>query len=136
MAYVDGIRETIVVQAANIATTGVKGRLSAGRFGFRLVGASVTIETAVADAAQITIKRRPTAGSTSGNVSIDTLEIPTSAPAGRVIYLDGLSTRVYPGEDLAFDVTDAGASGVVTIKATIDEDYDAPLNSTNLQATT
>lgn len=136
MAYDWAQEDVQVALGADISSTGIEGRLVAGRYGFILRGAAVVIETAVADAATITIQRRPVAGAAANQVTVDTIEIATTHEAGEVVYLDGLNTKISPGEDLVFDVTGAGASGVASITATIERLRDAAGNDTSLVATT
>ena len=136
MAYPTDQREMLVVAGANLNGTGVKGRLVAGRYGFVLEGVSVVIETVPADAATLTLQRRPVAGVAANEVTIDTVELTTSHTAGKVVYLDGLDTTIGPGEDVAFNLTGDAASGAATIKAVVRELRDAAANDTSLVATT
>lgn len=132
MAYDWSQRRVQVALAASTASGAVIGRLVPGRNPFRIRSAALTIETAVADEATITIQRRPVAGAAANEVTIDTIVVGTGHAAGTVVYVDGLNTRISPGEDLAFTVTGTGASGVVSITATIEEENEAAANDASL----
>lgn len=58
-----------------------------------------------------TFYQRPTSASTSGQVAIGTLTIPTGSTVGQVIYKDVESVKLLPGQDLAIKRTTQGTDG-------------------------
>lgn len=58
-----------------------------------------------------TFYQRPTSGSTSGQVALGTLTIPTASAVGQVIYKDIESVKLLPGQDLAIKRTTQGTDG-------------------------
>lgn len=92
-----------------------------------------TAVTAGTTAPTVTVYRRPTAGSNSGQVLLGTLTIPNGTAAGSVVYKELESVRVKAGEGLAFRVnvqaTDGGtAAGIGFAGALIELDPEAPAN--------
>lgn len=75
------------------------------------VGISISTATVSTGNIVITVKKRPTVGSASGESTIGTLTIPTSIAAGKKYYKDLSGVHVDPGEEIAFDVTTAAAGG-------------------------
>lgn len=61
--------------------------------------------------AVITIKRRPTYGSATGEVSIGTLTIPDTTAAGKVIYKNVSPVEIQPGDQVVFEITTAATDG-------------------------
>lgn len=59
-----------------------------------------------------------------------------SLAAGKVVYKDGMTTMVKPGNELVVQVTDANAAGVVDVYAWTSRAYASPLNNTAMAATT
>lgn len=137
MAYHDQQREEVLARAASTASAAVVGRLSPGYFGFNLRAVAMVFTTTVDDSGTLTIKRRPTAGSASGEVTIDTLEFDTTnGVQGKVLYLDGLNTKFIPGEELVLEITATGASGVCDLIAVVDQFAVAPAGNADMAETT
>lgn len=59
----------------------------------------------------VTFWARPTPASSSGEVSLGTLTIPSGSTVGQVIYKDIESIKIPPGYDLCVEVTTAGTDG-------------------------
>lgn len=59
----------------------------------------------------ITVYKRPTPGSATGQSVLGTLTIPTAVVDGTVYYKDIQGVLFSPGQELAFDVTTAAAGG-------------------------
>lgn len=97
----------------------------------------LTILNDVAAAGIVLLKRRPTAGSTTGEVTISTLNLATTHTQGEVVYEDGLNTQIQAGEELVVEVTDVTGAGDLA-KATVwgEVAYEAPGNNTRLVLTT
>jgi hypothetical protein len=92
-----------------------------------------TAVTAGTTAPQVTVYRRPTAGSNSGQVLLGTLIIPNGTAAGSIVYKELESVRVKAGEGLAFRVNvqavDGGtAAGLGFAGALVEMDPEYPGN--------
>lgn len=136
MPYHDQQREEVVARAASTASTAVIGRLVAGYFGFTLRAVSMVFTTAVADSGTLTLKKRTTAGASGSESTIDTLEFDTTNGAqGKVLFKDGLSTKFDPGDELIYEITATGASGVVDLTAVVDQNSVAPGNHSDMTET-
>lgn len=119
MAY-DLFDEVIVANSVSGASTGVKGEMCVGSM--RLFVRSVHVVTQTANAttaAVINFIRRPTAGSASGETTIATITVPTTATAGQVYYKDGLNVRLMPGESVVVSVGTAGGAGFTSFSGII-----------------
>jgi hypothetical protein len=76
--------------------------------------------------AVISFKRRPTYGSTSGEVVMGTIVVPDLLAAGKVLYKDIAEVLCYPGDQIVFEVTTAGTDGSAAAGAVIcDVEYDS-----------
>lgn len=84
----------------------------------------------------ITVKRRPTYGTATGEVTISTLSIPATQAVGGVIYKDLAGTvNLAPGEGLSFAVTTvATTSGKVLVGFVGLEDPETPANQSKMIA--
>lgn len=89
----------------------------------------------------ITVFKRVTTNSTTSQVAIGTLTIPTATAVGKVIFKDLSSIRVSPGHDIAFAITTQGTdsgtatgAGFCSYIAEIDPEYFG--NLTNMTAST
>lgn len=107
-----------ILVAANSTIVNAAGSVfwAPGYHSFRLqaVAAVVTTTLDTADAV-LTITRRITAGSNTGEVTIDTLTIPNTTAAGQVIYVDGLDTIIAPGEEIEIAGDGGSTAGVAHI---------------------
>lgn len=72
----------------------------------------VLISTTVSSSSSVVVNvyQRPTYGSTSGQVLIGTLTIPTGTAAGSIMYKNIESVKVPQGSQLAFNVGTAASS--------------------------
>lgn len=138
MSYTSGHqREMSIATGASTASLAVIGLFTPGYFKARLTAVALVFTTAAAAAGILLVKRRPTPGSTSGESTVATINFDgTSGAAGKIVYKDGLDVTVSPGEQLAFEITDVAAAGVVEIKAIISDNYEVPANNTDMGATT
>lgn len=93
----------------------------------------VTVATTVSSAV-VAIKRRPTAGSTTGEVTIDTITVPISSQ-GVGFFTPELDTEIAPGEELVAEVTSAATAGDGHIIYELEPAWEEPANSTNLTLT-
>lgn len=90
-------------------------------------------------AVALTFYRRPTHGSTSGEVSLAALTVPAATAVGITIYknlsLDGSTVSVNAGEEIVVKLTTAATtSGKVICNFVADEDPEVDLNQANLVA--
>jgi len=99
----------------------------------RITFGVTTAVTAGTTAPTVTVYRRPTAGSNSGQVLLGTLTIPNGTAAGSVVYKELESVRIKAGEGLAFRVNvqavDGGtAAGIGFPGALVEMDPEVPGN--------
>jgi hypothetical protein len=116
-------------------TAATQARFSPALRPFVLRQVAVAVTTAAATNAVITIRHRPTAGSATGQTTVDTITVPAARAAGDVIYLKGLNQRVEPGQDIEFLVTTTAAAGSVDLAADFDPAWDQIANKTNAYET-
>jgi hypothetical protein len=123
------------VAAAALSSTGVKLTITAGIHALilRNVIAVVTTQPTTTPPV-ITPKRRPTAGSASGEVALATVTVPLATVAGKGIYKMGYNTRIEAGENLVLDVTTAAAAGAADLIAECDVAPEMPGNNADLTA--
>lgn len=134
MAYDWGQREESVAKAASTASAAVIGHYCPTFFPIVLRAVSMVVTTAIDDSGTLTIKKYPTAGSSASAETIDTLAFGALAQ-GSVLYLEGLDTKILPGEELVFEITATGASGVFDLGMVIDESRERPGNNADMVAT-
>lgn len=116
-----------------LGTAQLGARLIATATPLRLRGvyATVTVAFDTADTV-LSIRKRPTPGSASGQTLIDTLTIPNGAVAGAVYYVDGLDARINPGEEIYIDSDGGTTAGVAAIGVMAESIWDVPGNYTNM----
>jgi hypothetical protein len=101
-----------LVVAGNVsgASTGVKGSV-----GFMMpavvhyVGI-VNKGSTAATSGVIVFKKRPTAGSTTGEITLATLNVPSSLAQGKVLYKAANATKFAVGDELVVEVTTSDAN--------------------------
>lgn len=121
------------------ASTGDKAVFTPGMLPFVIRSVAVTLNASPGDAGVIKFDKRPTAGSDSGRGDGDVavLNLATTHSAGQVIYKDGLSVRIDPGEQVVAQVTDASAGvTAATVHMLIEYIQENPANDANMVATT
>lgn len=131
MAYAEKHIVNLNETAITLASTGVKARYTGGlhnfvvrRFGLMLEQATTTT------AAVVTLKKRPTPGSASGEVILQTLTLSATEAAGNVVYGADLSALILAGEQLVIDVTTAATAGALTYAfLEIDPDWEVVGNA-------
>lgn len=99
-----------------------------------IVRAVALVFTEACDAVEtVTITRRITAGSDTGEVTIDTITttVADSAP-GEVMFVDNLDTEIAPGEELQVTWTTVGATGICHIKAYVEPRWENPANISDM----
>lgn len=119
MAY-DLLNERIIAGSVSGASTGVKGEMCVGSVPIIVRGVAITTQTANSTSnCVVDFRRRPTAGSSTGEVSIGTITVPSTAVAGRSYYRNGFNVRVNPGESVIATVTTAGGAGFTSMTASV-----------------
>lgn len=138
MSYTTGHqREVLVAAAASTASGAVVGRITPAYFKVRLRAVAIVFTTAAGATGDLVVSLRPTPGSATSEVTVATLVYTTTTgAAGRVVYKDGLDVVCPPGQEIAFTVADVAASGVIDIKAIVEDNYEAPANNAEMTATT
>lgn len=94
------------------------------RFMFCVTTAIVAVTTAPV----VRITRRPTIGSSSGEVEIARLTLPTGTAAGKVVYKDVSPVTIFPGEEISLEhvtqaVGSAAGAGFYGFEAELDPEY-------------
>lgn len=116
--------------AITLASTGVKVRWSPGTQGATVRRWWLQLEQATsATAAVVVLKKRPTPGSASGEVVLQTLTLATAEAAGNTVYGNDLQAHILPGEQVIIEVTTATTAGALTYAGLeFDPDWEAPGN--------
>lgn len=133
--YLDGMHQEIAQPQAAIlvTTTGVKARIIPGYHPKVLKAAAFVIEVVpTVTATVIAVKMRPTIGSATGEVTVDTITVPTSRAIGDVLFVDALDQKVVPGGEIVFDVTTASTAGSGHFVAFFEPWVDNPENNTDM----
>lgn len=90
----------------------------------------------VAATGVVLFKRRPTAGSATGEVTIATLNLTTAHTQGKVVYSNGLDVDLSPGDEVVVEVTDVtGAGDLAKAMMWVQYDYENPTNEADMVAT-
>lgn len=100
--------------------------------------ASVGVATVSTGNITVVFYRRPTIASASGQVTLGTLLIPGGTAVGKTVYKDIAPVTVFPGEQIAYEVTVAAAGGSAAGKAYLNvglaDNPDAAANQSNMLA--
>ncbi len=92
----------------------------------------LTIMNDVADAGIVILKYRPTAGSTTGEVSVGTINLTTAHTQGKIVGKSGLKYDCDPGGELVVEVTNATGAGDLALASIWGfERYEQPTNLTD-----
>lgn len=135
MAYNHFQMEVMVSKNDAMLSTAAQAYWAPGYQPVRIRAVAVVVTTAVTDtAATVDIILRPTAGSTSGETSLDVITVPTTAAQGDVIYVDGLDTIVSPGQELEFDGGGEGTAGAGHIILFYEPSWEHPANNSDMTA--
>lgn len=137
MSYSHFQTDQRLAEDASLASAAVIGTLSPGYQPVIARAAALVVTTALDNAGVVTIKHRPTAGSSSGETTVDTISYDNAAgigaAAGDVIYVDGFEQKVAPGEELVFEVTDATpTAGEAHVVAFVQPCWEHPDNNDNM----
>lgn len=77
----------------------------------RLLLTVTTLVAADTTLAVVTYKRRPTFGSSSGEVTLGTITVPDATAVGKVLFKNIDEAELNAGEELVFEVTTAAVDG-------------------------
>lgn len=136
MSYDHMMKDITVATGASTASLAVIGTWTPGLFPVVLRGAALVFTTAAGAAGNCAVKHRPTAGSTSGETTLDNIVFDgTIGAQGNVVYCWGLEKNVLPGEQIAFEIDDVAASGVVDLKLAVQAKWEIPGNNTDMKLT-
>lgn len=104
----------------------------------RRIGIGVTTAIVSTGSVVVTIKKYPTMGSNSGEVSLGTITIPAGTAAGKVFYKALGSVKLIEGDELVFEVTTAaaggGAAGAGVCMFDADDNPEMPANNSDMVA--
>lgn len=121
-----------LVDNGTAASTGVKGSYFAALMPYTVRVFAVSLKADPSGAAVITLKKRPTPGSASGESVIATINVAAGHNAGDTVYKADLNTAIGSDEEVVVDVTTLHAS-LTSFNASmlIDPDWDSPANLTS-----
>lgn len=71
----------------------------------------VLVSVVTVGACTVAFKRRPTFGSTSGEVTMGSVVVPGATAAGKVVYKDITPVVCFPGDQIVYEITSAATSG-------------------------
>jgi hypothetical protein len=134
MAYTDaGIFEYVMVESAD-GTVGDKGvPYTPGYQPVVVRGFAVVTKAVMSCAGLVALDKRATAGSDTGRTELDTVAISNATPVGSVVFVDGLNTKVSPGEELVAEVTDAtGTASSLKVIAILEWSPESPANNSDM----
>jgi hypothetical protein len=135
--YDHGSRNITVATAASLASLAVIGSYTNGYMPFTLRAVTLVFTTAAGAVGICLVKKRPTAGSASGESTVATINFDgTSGAQGKVIYKDGLDVIFAPGDQLVFEITDVAATGAADCGIFIQDRWEVPANNTDMAVTT
>lgn len=131
MGY-ENLLEVVLVESAD-GTTGDKGFWGPAYQPVVVRGFAVVTRAVVCCAGEVALDKRPTAGDDTSRSELDTLTIANATAAGKVIYVDGLNTKISPSEELVAEVTNAtGAASALRIVAFVEPSPEVPANNTDM----
>jgi hypothetical protein len=94
---------------------------------------TVTVATTAADNAIIALDKRITAGSDTGRVELDQLEIAGGSPQGRVGYVKiANAPQLVPGDELVVELLNASVAGTAHVDLWVEQTWDTPENNTDM----
>jgi len=99
----------------------------------RKIWATVTVAVTTL-ATTLTFKARPTPGSATGEITIGTLTIPTSAAIGKTVYKKNLDVLVPAGHEISIQTGGEGDAGTVAAGFVADPSWEGEANNTLMVA--
>lgn len=131
MAYAEKQIVNLNETALTLASTGVKARWTPGVQGGTIRRWGLQLEAATSvTAAVVVLKKRPTPGSATGEVVLQSLTLATAEAAGNTVYGNDLQAQILPGEQVIIEVTTAATGGATTFAfLEFDPDWEVPGNA-------
>lgn len=131
MAYAEKQIVNLNETAITLASTGVKARWTPGVQGGTIRRWFLQLEQATTTtAAVVVLKKRPTPGSASGEVVLQSLTLSATEAAGNTVYGNDLQATILPGEQVIIEVTTAATAGALTYAGLeFDPDWEVPTNA-------
>lgn len=140
MSYDHTQLETIVAKDASVASAADVGDWAPGYVPMIIRAVALVFTTAANATGALKVDKRPTAGSDTarGDGDVATINYTTTTGAqGKVVYKDGLSIKVSPGEEVVFQITDATpTAGNAHLILFVEPSWEQPGNNTDMAATT
>lgn len=138
MAYTHSQYEVMMTNVAVTTSTGDKAQWAPGyvphllRAWAFLVTTQPTVTSLILD-----LDKQPTAGSASGRIAdfVSPLKVPIATTQGKSVYKDGLQSKVSPGEQLIYNITQASTAGGGSVLIFVEPTWEVPGNNTNMVAT-
>ena len=133
MSYEHGRNEHTLVSDGALASLAVIGKFAPGYSPVTVRACSCIFTTGATAAGIVLFKKRPTAGSATGESTVATINFTSGTGAqGNCIYVDGLDVTISPGEELIAEVTDVSATGNATCVASVGQSWETPANNTSM----
>lgn len=131
MAYAEKHIVNLNETAITLASTGIKARYTPGVQGCTIRRWGLMLEQATTTtAAVVTLRKRPTPGSASGEVVLQTLTLSATEAAGNTVYGNDLNAVILPGEQVVVSVDTAATAGALTYAfLEMDPDWEVPGNA-------
>lgn len=132
-----GVKDWVSANSMDVSSTGVHTTHKSIMRRVQVTRIMALVDTVMSSTGAIVVKfwRRPTYGSTAGQVLIGQLSIPATQAAGSVVYKEISQVTLNPGEEVTYECTTAATTSG---KALFDFEYeDAPeaaANSSNMVA--
>ncbi len=140
MSYVNGQHDVPMTTSGGVpiisATGGLTLRWMPGYQPARLVAASIASLTTIAPtiAGVITFFESTVVGGATGNwTAIDTITLVTTADQGQIHFIEGMSTRIEPGNEVTAQVTTVTTEAwLFRANLYIEADQEAHQNNANM----
>lgn len=131
--------EVIVAKDAALSALADIGDWAPGYEPHIIRAVALVITNTIGAAGVVKVDKRPTAGSdtdrTDGTVAV--INLATTHDAGEVVYKDGLSVLIKPGEEVVFEVTDITVAGdTAHLILFVEKSPENPANNTKMLKTT
>lgn len=94
------------------------------------VACTITTQNTVTPAV-LALDRRPTYGSDTGRVEVDTVTMPIAAVVGKVVFSPLINVTFQPGEQLVIELTGASTAGAAHVDLIVEQAWEEPLNLAN-----
>ncbi len=133
------VYEVIVAKDVDLNTLADVGDYAPGFHPVIIRAVALVITNTIGAAGVVKVDKRPTAGSDTGrgDGDIAVINLATTHDEGEVVYKDGLTFLLKPGEEAVFEVTDVtAASDTAHLILYVEEFPEEPANNTKMIKTT